>query len=192
MALQPQRRHVLCAPGGGHRSEPQARAARTPPAAGQQLPCSVPDSSRLVGRAPGTGQSREAAPKSRHERTRFGVHRKCWGTLCHSFSSRGSSRLSCSVPSLRELLLSGRASFLPSRPYLARMTSRQGLAVKAGPGLLARSVPLPAGSLCPPSFLVTIRTQQDETSLRATRSPTWTAAQGPAQQQWAPCRLHHE
>lgn len=51
--------------------------------------------------------------------------RPCPGTLCHSFSSRGSSRLSCSGPSVRELLLGARASFLPSSRYLARMTGRE-------------------------------------------------------------------
>lgn len=51
-------------------------------------------------------------------------------TLCHSFSSRGSSRLSSSGPWLRKLVL--RVSFLPSRPYLARMTRREQGRVKAG------------------------------------------------------------
>lgn len=46
------------------------------------------------------------------------------GTLCHSFSSRGSPRLSSWAPPLRELLVAW-VSFLPSSPYLARMTRRE-------------------------------------------------------------------
>lgn len=73
--------------------------------------------------------------------------------MCHSFSSLGSSRPSCSVPSPRELLLTARASFLPSRPYLARMTRREaGCQSRRVLGVRRRA----------PGFVVTSRDQAEQ------------------------------
>lgn len=182
LALQPQRRHVLCVP-GGHLSEP--RAPCRPPHPGAEAECGQWQPPRPPRAAAGQLQ-RRAAPSSRRGHASWG-RRGRPGTLCHSFSSRGSSRPSCSAPSLRELLRSARASFLPSRPYLARMTGRErGAGGQAGPGSPARVAPLPAvPSSSHPGFLDT-RDPAERMSLRATRSPGRTAARGPARQQGCP------
>lgn len=104
----------------------------TPPHAGREL-------------CEGTVQKSPQQPLTLTEGTRFGVPRSAQGTLCQSFSSRGSSRLSCPVPSPRALPLTTRASFLPSSLYLARMTRREAGVSPSGAGVWGRH----------PSFLVT-------------------------------------
>lgn len=108
-------------PGAGAGKSPGTRNDQTTPQAHRDTPM------RGSGTLCKTSAHRNpgSPPTLNARRHISGFAESSEGTLCHSFSSRGSSRLSCSMPPPRELPLTARASFLPSRPYLARMTRRE-------------------------------------------------------------------